>query len=276
VTSNAESAVRQGVQIHATAIVDSRAQIGEGTVIGPYCIVGSDVVIGKDNHLASHVVIEGHTKVADNNKFFQFCSIGAIPQDLKYRGEPSTLEIGSKNIIREFVTLQPGTSGGGMRTVIGDNNLFMANSHLGHDGFVGNNNVIANSAALAGHVTIGSFIVIGGLVGVHQFVRLGDHSIIGAGAMVAQDIPPFCIAQGDRARVCGINVIGLERRGISVEEISTLKLVYRRIFLAKGKMQQRLTEALKESGQHVYAKQLCDFVASATRGVARAGRDFSE
>lgn len=261
------------VPIHPTAIVDPAATIGEGTVIGAYAIIGPKVVLGKNNRISSHVVIEGNTVVGDDNQFFQFCSVGAAPQDLKYRGEDSILSIGSKNIVREFVTIQPGTSGGGMRSVIGDRNLFMANSHLGHDGIVGDGNVIANSAAIAGHVVMGSFSVVGGLVGIHQFVRLGDYAMLGAGAMVPQDIPPFCIAQGDRARLCGINVIGLERRGISAEEIRAVKAAYRGLFLAKGKMRDRIERVRGELSGSSLVSTLCDFVASADRGVTRAGRD---
>ncbi len=260
-------------QIHPTAIVDPAAKIGAGTVIGPYSIIGARVVLGKNNRIASHVVIEGNTSIGDENQFFQFCSVGAAPQDLKYRGEDSILSIGSKNIIREFVTIQPGTAGGGMRSTIGDGNLFMANSHLGHDGVVGNGNIIANSAAIAGHVTMGNFTVVGGLVGIHQFVRLGDYAMLGAGAMVNQDIPPFCIAQGDRARLCGINVIKLERVGVSTEEIRAVKAAYRGLFLGKGKMRDRVERVRSEFSSSTQVKVLCDFIASAERGVTRAGRD---
>ena len=261
------------VEIHPTAIVSPQAAIGEGSSIGPYSIVGPKVVIGKRNRIASHVVLEGNTKLGDDNQLFQFCSIGAAPQDLKYRGEDSVLEIGNKNLIREFVTIQPGTEGGGMKTKIGDQNLFMANSHIGHDCLIGNSNVIANSAAVAGHVTIGNQIVAGGLIGVHQFVRIGDHAIIGAGAMIAQDIPPFCVAQGDRARLFGINVIGLERRGIEPEQIKALKLAYRKLFLAKGRLQDKVKSVLSELGSFPCIEQLCTFVVAAERGIARAGKE---
>lgn len=261
------------VQIHPTAIVDPSATIGSGTSVGPYSIIGPRVVLGKNNRIAAHVVLEGNTVIGDENQFFQFCSVGAAPQDLKFRGEDSTLTIGSKNIVREFVTLQPGTSGGGMRTVVGDANLFMANSHLGHDCIMGNGNVIANSAAIAGHVTVGSFTVIGGLAGIHQFVRLGDFCMLGAGIMAPQDIPPFCIAQGDRARLFGVNVIGLERRGVGADEIRSIKLAYRSIFLGKGGMKERVAQARAEYPQSQLVKSLCDFIATAERGVTRASRD---
>jgi UDP-N-acetylglucosamine acyltransferase len=268
----AVSPSREGVQIHPTAIVDSAAQIGTGTVIGPYSIIGPHVVLGSANQIASHVVIEGHTTIGDSNHFFQFSSIGSKPQDLKYRGEASVLIIGSKNTIREYVTLQPGTAGGGMKTTIGDTNLFMVNSHVGHDGIIGNNNVIANSTAIAGHVTIGSFTIVGGLVGIHQFVRLGDSCILSGGAMVVQDVPPFCIGQGDRARLCGINVVSLERRGILKPEIQLIKSVYRKLFVAKGTMRDRISSTQEDCAKSVLAQQLVDFVVSSERGVASAGR----
>ena len=268
----AQSHSREGVQVHATAIVDPAAQIGSGTVIGPYSMIGPHVVLGANNIIAAHVVIEGHTKIGESNHFFQFSSIGSKPQDLKYRGEESVLVIGSKNTIREYVTLQPGTAGGGMKTTIGDTNLFMVNSHVGHDGVIGDNNVIANSTAIAGHVTIGSFTIVGGLVGIHQFVRLGDSCILSGGAMVVQDIPPFCIGQGDRARLCGINVVSLERRGVLKAEIKLIKSAYRKLFVAKGSMRDRISSTQEDCAQSQLAQQLVDFVATSERGVASAGR----
>ncbi|MCL4139356.1 UNVERIFIED_CONTAM: hypothetical protein GTU68_039304, partial [Idotea baltica] len=203
------------MSIHSTAIIHEGASLGEGTEVGPYSVIGSKVKLGKNNIIKSHVVIEGNTEIGDENTFFQFASVGAAPQDLKFHGEDSKLIIGNKNTIREYVTLQPGTEGGGMLTSIGDQNLFMASSHVGHDCKVGNANVIANSVALAGHVTIHDFVIMGGLSAVHQFVRIGDSSMISGGSMVIKDIPPFSIAQGDRASLVGINKIGLERRGFS-------------------------------------------------------------
>jgi UDP-N-acetylglucosamine acyltransferase len=220
--------------IHPTAIVSPSAVLGEGTSVGPYSIVGPDVRMGKNNRIGPHVVIEGRTTMGDENTVYQFASVGAAPQDLKFRGEPSELRIGSRNIIRENVTLQPGTSGGGMVTAIGDQNLFMANTHVGHDSRVGNRCVIANGAALAGHVTVHDGVIIGGLSGIHQFVRLGSVSMIGAGAMVAQDVPPYCMAQGDRASIQGLNRVGLERNGGSRDDLAVLREVYRIVFNPAG------------------------------------------
>ena len=221
----------QATEIHATALVDPSAKVGEGTTIGPYSIIGPNVVLGRRNKVGPHVVIEGRTTIGDENTIFQFASVGAVPQDLKYRGEPSELRIGNGNIIRECATLQPGTKGGGMLTQIGSNNLFMANTHVGHDSKVGDRCVIANSAALAGHVTLGNGVIVGGLSGIHQFVRIGDIAMLGAGSMVAQDIPPYAIAQGDRATIQGLNRVGLERNGVSREDFALLREVYRLVFM---------------------------------------------
>jgi len=220
--------------IHPTAIIAEGAVIGEGTTIGAYSIVGPHVVLGKNNLIGPHVVVEGRTFLGDGNQIYQYATVRANPQDLKFHGEPSELRIGNSNIIRECVTLQPGTEGGGMLTKIGDGNLFMANSHVGHDSFVGDRCIFANGCALAGHVTVGSRVVVGGLSGIHQFVRLGDMSMIGAGAMVAQDIPPYCMAQGDRAKLIGLNKIGMERGGVSKEEILSFRKIYRALLLSEA------------------------------------------
>ena len=259
--------------IHPTAIVSSSAKLGEGTTVGAFSIIGPDVVIGANNVVRSHVVIEGRTRIGDENIFYQFSSIGAAPQDLKYHGEPSELHIGSHNIIRECVTLQPGTEGGIMRTSIGDHNLFMANTHVGHDSIVGSRCVIANGAALAGHVTLGSGVIVGGLSGIHQFVRLGDVSMIGAGAMVAQDIPPYCMAQGDRATIQGLNRIGLERNGGTREDLATLREIYRIVFTSavpevQGKVfKERVAYSRTVAEVCQKALDLVAFLESSDRGV---------
>ncbi len=271
--------LQQSTVIHPTAIVDPSATLGEGTSVGAYSIIGAGVSIGRNNRIGPHVVIEGNTRIGDENEFFQFCSVGARPQDLKYRGEPSELHIGNRNIIREYVTLQPGTSGGGMITRIGDSNLFMANTHVGHDSVVGNRCIMANSAALAGHVTLGDGVVIGGLVGIHQFVKIGDLVMIGGGAMVTRDIPPFCIAVGDRATLQGLNHIGLERGGVSREEISLLRKVYRDILIGdsietKG---MRFKERVETTRARAQGNPKCAafvaFIDRSERGIALHGAD---
>ena len=255
-------------QVHPTAVVYDGAQIGEETTVGPYSIIGPNVVIGRNNRIGPHTVIEGYTRIGDGNTIFQFASIGAAPQDLKFHGEKSELLIGDGNIIREFVTLQPGTSGGGMKTVIGNNNLFMANSHVGHDGIIGDGNVFANSVALAGHVTVGSRVTLGGLSGVHQFVRLGDLSFLSAGSMVSKDVPPYCIVHGDRAELVGLNQIGLERSGVSGEQIVRLRAIYREVFLKEGRVSERIDRARSKVQDFDLGRKFLDFIVnSSERGV---------
>lgn len=263
-----------GVQIHPTSIVSSNAVIGAGTIVGPYCVVGAEVVLGARCRLHSHVVIDGRTTCGDENEFFPFSSIGLRPQDLKYRGEESTLRLGSRNVVREYVTLQPGTAGGGMTTEVGDSNLFMANSHLGHDGKVGNNNIVANSCALAGHVTLGSHVVLGGLSGVHQFVRIGDYAMLGAGSMVELDIPPYAIGRGDRAKLQGINSIGLKRHGFTAQEVSEVKRAFRELFFAQkgGSFESRLALMLSRSDSPKLVHHLTEFCRSSQRGITPGGR----
>lgn len=263
--------VKVNVLIHPTAIVDPSALIGEGTSVGPYSVIGPNVRLGARNRLASHVVIEGFTEIGDDNQFYQFCSVGSAPQDLKYHGEPSRLKIGHRNIIREYATLQPGTEGGRMLTAVGDQNLFMASSHIGHDCQVGNRCVVANCAALAGHVTLGDGVIVGGLAAIHQFVEVGALTMIGGGAMVAQDIPPFCIAQGDRASLVGINRIGLERAGLASEEISAIKGAFRDCFVNREQtLKERATQALAAYSNSIKARELVEFILSSERGVASA------
>ena len=260
--------------IHPTAIVDPSAQIGEGTKVGPYSIIGPNVVLGRDNTVGPHVVIDGRTTIGNGNSIFQFASVGAIPQDLKYRGEPSELIIGDRNIIRECVTLQPGTTGGGMITRVGGQNLFMANTHVGHDTIVGDRCVFANSAALAGHVVVGNGVIVGGLSGIHQFVRLGDVAMIGAGAMVSQDVPPYFMAQGDRAKIHGLNRVGLERNGGTREDLAAIRSLYRSVFTPSSRpgaprltFKERLAAAKAEVGGNPRAAHVIAFLESSERGV---------
>ena len=263
------------VVIHPTAIVAALARLGAGVVIGPYCVIGPKVSIGAGSVLQSHVVIDGHTTIGESNQFFPFCSVGLRPQDLKFKGEPSELIIGNSNTIREYVTLQPGTAGGGMLSKIGNNNLFMANSHLGHDGIVGDGNVFANSVALAGHVTVGNHVVLGGLAGVHQFVRIGDYAMAGAGSMISKDITPYGIVQGDRAGLVGVNVVGMERGGFSAEDISLIQSVYRKLFFQRGNVGSPFAGRVQEisaNNASAVVKILCEFIGNSKRGVALAAR----
>lgn len=258
--------------IHPTAVIEPGAEIGPDCSVGAYSVIGPHVVIGAGTSIGSHVVVEGHTRIGSRNQIFQFASVGSIPQDLKFHGEPSTLTIGDENVIREYVTLQPGTEHGGMRTEIGSSNLFMACSHVGHDALVGDRNVFANSCALAGHVEVGSGVILGGLVGIHQHVRLGDLCLIGAGAMVARDIPPFCIAQGDRAGLVGLNKIGLERSGISAEEIATLKRFFRKLYFGDQPQRESRREARELFGASKLVCEFLDFIEGSKRGVSPVRR----
>lgn len=258
------------VNIHPTAIVDSKAKIGNGVTIGAYSIIGPKVELGDNCWVGPHVVIEGITRFGSANKIFQFASVGSQPQDLKYHGEESTVDIGDNNTIREYVTIQPGTKGGGMTTKIGNNNLLMANSHVGHDSFLGDRNIIANSVGLSGHVTVGSGVTIGGLSGIHQFVRLGDLSFIAGGAMITQDLPPYCTAHGNRAELVGLNQIGLERNGFTELDVKVLRKVYRVLFHDTGLMKDRIVRVRNEFGSAKGIEPLLSFIAESQRGVCRA------
>lgn len=216
--------------IHPTAIIEPGAKIGKNVKIGPYCIVEKTVTLGDDVTLISHVCVAGHTTIGARTQIYPFASIGHRPQDLKYNGEHSTLEIGTDNMIREYVTIQPGTNGGGMITKVGNHCLFMATSHVAHDCTVGDHVILANNATLAGHVTVADYVIIGGLSAVHQFVRIGAHAMIGGMSGVEQDVIPYGVVVGERARLSGLNLIGLKRRGFSAAEINGLRHAYHEIF----------------------------------------------
>ena len=213
------------VDVHPTAVVSSQANIGNDVRIGPYCVIGPESVIGDGVFLHSHVVIDGQTVVGEGTNIYPFASIGLPPQDLKYKGEDSSLIIGARNQIREHVTMNPGTEGGGMKTIIGDDCLFMIGSHVAHDCIIGNHVILANNATLGGHVQVGDFAIIGGLSGIHQFVRIGAHAMVGGMSGVEQDLIPYGSAMGERAKLRGLNLIGLQRRDFSREDIN-LSLIH--------------------------------------------------
>lgn len=266
---------KKETRIHPTAIVDSSAVLGEGVEIGAYSVIGPNVRIGDGCWISHHVVIEGLTTIAESCRIFQFASVGSEPQDLKYGGEASKLHIGKKNIIREYVTLQPGTEGGGMLTQIGDDNLFMASAHVGHDCIVGNGNILANSAALSGHVVVMNHAIIGGLVGVHQFTRIGSHSFLSGGSMVRADVPPYCFGQGDSCQLRGINMLGLERRGYSKEQISAIRKAYRHFFSSVGGLQEKIDTLPKELAAEPKVQTLVEFIKSSKRGVCAPAKNLS-
>lgn len=256
-------------RIHTTALVDPRAELDLDVEVGPYSIIGPKVKIGKETRINSHVVVEGNTTIGEGNHIFQFSTIGSVPQDLKYKGEESQLIIGSYNVIREFASLNPGTSGGGMVTRIGDRNLMMMYCHIAHDCIIGSHSVIANGATLGGHVIIEDYVIAGGLVGIHQFVRVGTGSILGAGSMVSKDIPPYCNATGDRVRLRGLNLEGLRRRGFSRDRIDALKKAYRIIFQSGLRTKEALQKARTEIPQTREVGHMIRFIESSERGVCR-------
>jgi UDP-N-acetylglucosamine acyltransferase len=227
-------------QIHPAAIVDPGAELADDVTIGPFCHVGPQVRLGPRVALISHVVVGGITTIGSGTRIFPFASIGLEPQDLKYRGEPSRLEIGADNLIRESVSINTGTEGGGMVTRIGDRNLFMLGSHIGHDCQVGNGTVFANNATLAGHVTVGDFAFLGGLSAVHQFCRIGQSAMIGGVTGVEHDVIPYGMVTGDRARLDGLNLRGLQRRGFTGPEIQTLRQAYKYLFGEEGTFAERV------------------------------------
>ncbi len=258
--------------IHPTAIVSDGARIGDSVQIGPYSIIGPHVSLGANTKIHSHVVIDGHTTIGADNEIFPFACIGTAPQDLKYSGEPSTVTIGDRNKIRESVTIQPGTSHGLMRTIVGSGNLFMANSHVGHDCTVGDNNVFANSVGLAGHVTVEDNVILGGMAGVHQFCRLGSLSFISGGAMVGLDIPPFTFAQGDRCSIRGLNLVGLQRAGFTADDISAIKKAYRHLFSTVGHLKEKLGSLPEEVSSNLRVAQMLNFISDTGRGITMPSR----
>ena len=247
-------------EIHPTAIVDAAASIGENVEIGPYCCVGPDVSLAEGVRLLSHVVVEGRTQVGPNTHIYPFASIGHRPQDLKYKGEPSVLEIGADNMIREHVTMNPGTEGGGMTTRVGNNGLFMVGSHVAHDCVIGNHVIMANNATLAGHVVIDDFAILGGLSAVHQFVRIGCHAMVGGMSGVEQDVIPYGSVIGNRARLAGLNIVGLKRRGFSRGEIATLRKAYRMLFAEEGSMSERLKDTAEMYKDNDVVMEIVDFI----------------
>jgi len=251
--------------IHPSAVIEEGAILGSNISVGPFAYIGAKVKIGDNTSIASHAVIEGDTTIGENNRIFSHAAIGSIPQDLKYAGEDVQLIIGDNNIIREFTLFNPGTKGGGSVTQIGNGNLFMGYVHLGHDVIIGDNCILANGATLAGHVELGNHVVIGGLTPVHQFVHIGDFAMIGGASALAQDIPPFCLAEGNRANLRGLNLTGL-RRHMAREDINELKLAYRELF-EEGNPMQEAAKNLFEKSNSDRVKELCKFIMTSKRGI---------
>jgi len=261
---------------HPTAVIEAGATLGAGVKIGPYCVVGSDVVLGDGVELLSHVVVAGRTSIGARTRIFPFASIGHQPQDLKYKGEPSTLTIGADCLIREGVTINPGTEGGGMETTVGDRCAFLANSHVGHDCRVGNNVVFSNNVMLAGHCNVGDFAILGGGAAVIQFARIGAHAFLGGMSGLENDLIPYGMALGNRAHLSGLNIVGLQRRGFSRTDIHDLRRAYRLLFADEGTLVERMDDVAEEFAHHPILQEILEFIRAGGKRSLCTPRDTGE
>ncbi len=251
--------------IHPTAVIEEGAILGENVSVGPFAYIGSKVVIGEGTSVASHAVIVGNTTIGKNNRIFHHTALGTVPQDLKFKGEEVQLIIGDNNTIREFTLFNPGTEGGGSVTKVGNGNLFMGYVHLGHDVIIGDNCILANAATLAGHVELGNHVFIGGMTPIHQFVKIGDYAAVAGASALSQDVPPYCMAEGNRAVLRGLNT-NLLRRIMDRSEIDAIRSAYRELF-EKGKPLQESAAALLENTESDKVKNLCEFIQNSKRGI---------
>ncbi len=259
----------QGATVHPTAIIHPGAELGEGVTVSPYSVIGENVKIGKGTKIGPHVVIEGATTIDEDCAIYQFVSIGSPPQDIKFSGEMTEVIIGRGCVIREFVTLNKGTFLGKGKTILGSENFIMAYAHIAHDCVIGNNVVMANAATLGGHVEIEDHAIIGGLVPIHQFVKIGAYSMIGGGSTVTQDVPPFMTAVGNRAKLYGLNSVGLKRHGFSPKDIKTLKRVYKIIFRSGMTLKKALDKVRADVEPSLHIDHLIDFINASNRGIIR-------
>jgi UDP-N-acetylglucosamine acyltransferase len=261
------------VSIHPTAIVAEGAVIPASCTVGPYCTIGAQVVLGEDCELVSHVVLDGHTTLGNGNRIFSFACVGIAPQDLKYANEPTRLEIGDRNVIREYVTISRGTAGGGGVTRLGSDCLIMAYVHIGHDSAIGDGCILANAATLAGHVVVEDFAVVGALCPVHQFCRIGKYSYIGGATTITQDVLPFSLTSVERKNhAYGLNKVGLQRRGFTAEQLRELATAMRLLTSGKRNTTQALTlirDMLAQGGGGEHVRYLAEFVAASERGVIK-------
>jgi UDP-N-acetylglucosamine acyltransferase len=253
-----------GPSVHPTAIVSPNARLGNGVKIGPYCIVGDNVVLHDEVELISHVSIDGHTEVGAGTQIYPFAAIGHTPQDRKYRGEPSRVIIGERCSIRESVTINPGTEGGGMETRIGNDCLIMACAHVAHDAILGNNVIMANYVGIAGHCQIGDNVIFGGTCVIHQFTRIGAYAFIGAQSMVDGDVIPYGMAVGNRASLAGLNLVGLKRHKFDREDIHRLRAAYRQIFASEGTLRERVEDATELFKADPLVQDVVAFIAAAS------------
>ncbi len=257
-----------GVEIHPSAIVDSKAELGAGAIVGPYCIVGSGVVLGEGCWLQHHVTLCGPMRAGRENKFYAYCSIGQRTQDLKYAGEPTYLEIGDENTFREFCTVNRSTKSDG-KTRVGNRGNFLAYSHIGHDCTVGDSVVFSNNGTLAGHVEVGDHAVMGGLTAVHQFCRIGRFAITGGCSKIVQDVPPFLIADGNPAEIRGVNLVGLERAGYAPESVKAIKEAFRLIYRSKLNTRQAIEAVRNQIEPREEVTHLIEFIEKSERGIIR-------
>jgi UDP-N-acetylglucosamine acyltransferase len=257
------------MDIHPSAVVDPRAELGQGVTVGPYCAVGENVTIGRDTSLGTHVVIEGHTRIGERNRVFPFVSIGTPPQDIGYRGEETRLFIGDDNIIREFTTINRATTKEAWETVIGSRNYLMSYSHVAHDCRLGDDIIMSNLATLGGHITVGDHAILGGQVAAHQFVRIGAYAFLGGKSGIDRDVPPFMITAGTRAKLYGVNQRGLRRLGFSQETIAGLKKSYRILWRDNTNFKEGIQQVRQEIESFPELEMLIDFIYSSKRGVLR-------
>ena len=255
--------------IHATALVDPAARLGSNVRIGAYSIIGPHVEIGDNTEIGPHVVIQGHSRIGRDNRIFQFCSLGEVPQDKKYAGEPTRLEIGDRNTIREFCTFNLGTAQDKGVTRIGDDNWIMAYVHIAHDCQVGNKCTFANNASLAGHVTVDDWAILGGFTGVHQFCRIGAHVITAVSTVILQDVPPYLMAAGNTAQPYGINVEGLKRRGFSADALLSLKRAYRTLYKSGLRLEEARAKLVEAAQTQPEIQLFVDFLDLSRRGIIR-------
>ncbi len=265
--------------IHTTAIVDSGAKLGDGVKIGPYCVIGPEVVLGDNVEIISHATVAGNTNIGARSRIFPFASIGHPPQDLKYKGEPNSLTVGTDCMIREGVTMNPGTPHGGLKTTVGNHCAFLANSHVGHDCHIGNNVVLSNNVMLGGHVTIGDFVIFGGGAAVIQFTRIGRGAFLGGMSGLENDLIPYGMALGSRARLAGLNIIGLQRRGFSRADIHDMRRAYRALFAEEGTLAERIEDVAAEFSGQTIVMEIVEFLrGGGKRSICtpRGGREEAE
>ncbi|ASK27228.1 acyl-ACP--UDP-N-acetylglucosamine O-acyltransferase [Neisseria chenwenguii] len=261
--------IHPSAKIHPTAIIEDGAKIGENVEIGPFCLIGENVEIGKNTVLNSHIVVKGITKIGEDNRIFQFASIGEDNQDLKYKGEPTETVIGNRNLIREHVTVHRGTVQGGGITRVGDDNLLMINAHVAHDCQIRNRCILANNATLAGHVELDDFVIVGGMSAIHQFVVVGAHAMLGGCSAVAQDVPPYVIAQGNHAGPYGVNIEGLKRRGFEKNTIHAVRNAYKLLYRSGLPLEEAQAQIETAAKDEPALSLFADFFKRSTRGIIR-------